>query len=96
MGDITLFTTSEYEPQTFDAVLVRGDVVVCVRLDDGDDLVRLVPIDKVNQVDGDPETLLVDTEIPESFYGGGDYGFADASQFPALREHLETIQSEAY
>ena len=96
MGDITLLTTSEYEAQSFDAVLVRDDIAVCVRADDGDDLVRLVPIDKVNHVDGNGEALLADTEIPESFYGGGRYGFADVSQFPDLQEHLEALQGENY
>ncbi|SEO86870.1 hypothetical protein SAMN05216388_102158 [Halorientalis persicus] len=94
MGSITLFTTSEYEPQAFDAVLFRDQLVVCVRADE--DSVRLVPLDKVNHVDGDAESVLVETEIPESFYGGAEYGFADVEQFPDLQAHLEDIESEAY
>ncbi|WP_424019576.1 hypothetical protein ACOZ4N_08930 [Halorientalis pallida] len=94
MGSITLFTTSEYEPQAFDAVLFRDRLVVCVHADE--DSVRLVPLDKVNHVDGDAEDVLVETEIPESFYGGAEYGFADVEQFPDLQAHLEDIESEAY
>lgn len=94
MGDITLLTTSEYEAQAFDAVLLRDDVAVCVRA--SDDLVRLVPLDKVNHVDGDGETLLSDTEIPDSFYGGGRYGFADVSRFPDLQDHLDALEGEDY
>ncbi len=94
MGSITLFTTSEYEPQAFDAVLFRDTLVVCVRADD--ELVRLVPLDKVNHVDGDAEDILVETEIPESFYGGAEYGFADIEQFPDLQAHLEDLQGETY
>lgn len=97
MTDITLFTTSEYEAQTFDAVLIRDEVAMCIRAgDDGEDRVRLVPLDKVNHVDGDAATLLSDTEIPESFYGGGNYGFAAVSRFPDLQEHLETLEGEEY
>lgn len=94
MGKVTLLTTSEYEAQEFDAVLVREETVVCVRTDD--DLVRLVPLDKVNCVDGDPDTLLVDTEIPESFYGGGRCGFVEVDRFPDLREHLDELTDETY
>ncbi|WP_335999594.1 hypothetical protein [Halorientalis halophila] len=94
MGSITLFTTSEYEPQAFDAVLFRDDLVVCVRADE--ESVRLVPIDKVNHVDGDAEHVLVDTELPESFYGGAEYGFAAVEQFPALQAHLEDLRGEEY
>lgn len=89
MGQITLFTTSEYEPQAFDAVLFRDNLVVCVRADEG--LVRLVPVDKVNHVDGTAESILVDAELPESFYGGAEYGFADTEQFPDLQAHLEDL-----
>jgi hypothetical protein len=94
MGSITLFTTSEYEPQAFDAVLFRDELVVCVQADS--ESVRLVPLDKINHVDGDAEDVLVETEIPESFYGGADYGFADVSQFPDLQTHLEELQGEEY
>lgn len=94
MGAITLFTTSEYEAQSFDAVLFRESIVVGVRADE--DLVRLVPLDKVNHVDGHPDELYVDTEIPESFHGGADYGFVDADQFPAFQTHLEELTGETY
>lgn len=94
MGAITLFTTAEYEPQEFDAVLVRNEIVVCVRADD--DSMRLVPLDKVNRIDSNSEHLLVDTQIPESFYGGSDYGFVDIDQFPDLQTHLEELTGETY
>jgi len=94
MGAITLFTAAEYEPQEFDAVLLRDSVVVCIRA--GTDEVRLVPMDTVNHVDGDAEHLLVDTEIPESFYGGSNYGFVDIEQFPDVREHLADLDDGSY
>ncbi|WP_246987549.1 hypothetical protein [Halorientalis marina] len=94
MGAITLFTAAEYEPQEFDAVLLRDSVVVCVRAET--DSVRLVPMDKVNHVDGDAEHLLVDTEIPESFYGGSNYGFVDTEQFPEIEDHLAELTDETY
>ncbi|WP_247008246.1 hypothetical protein [Halorientalis litorea] len=103
MGRVKLFTTNEYEGQTFDAVLVRERAAVCVeradeadRHDDEGTLVRIVPLDKVNHVDGDAETLLVDTEIPESFYGGGEYGFVDTAKFPEIESHLEELADETY
>ncbi|MFB6082868.1 MAG: hypothetical protein ABEJ94_01320 [Halorientalis sp.] len=94
MGSITLYTTSEYEPQAFDAVLFRDRLAVCVRADEG--AVRLVPLDKVNHVDGDADDVLVETEIPESFYGGAEYGFADVDKFPELQAHLEELEGETY
>lgn len=94
MGDVTLLTTSAYEAQSYDAVLVRDDVAVCVRSDEG--LVRLVPLDKVNYVDGDEDMLLTETEIPESFYGGAEYGFADVGEFPELEAHLADLAGETY
>lgn len=94
MGAITLFTAAEYEPQEFDAVLLRDPVAVCVRAET--DEVRLVPVDKVNHVDGDAEHLLVDAEIPESFYGGSNYGFVDTEQFPEIQRHLAELTDETY
>lgn len=94
MGAITLFTTAEYEAQEFDAVLLRDDIVVCVRANEAN--MRLVPMDKVNHIDGDADKLLTDTEIPESFYGGAECGFVDAEQFPEIEEHLAALSSEDY
>ena len=94
MGAITLYTAAEYEPQQFDAVLLRDPVVVCVRAET--DEVRLVPMDKVNHVDAQAAHLFVDTEIPESFYGGSDYGFVDVEQFPEMQEHLTDLTGETY
>lgn len=106
MRRVRLFTTTEYEGQTFDAVLVRERTAVCVREDDeetaahgdtdNDTLVRIVPLDKVNRVDCDEDALLVDTEIPESFYGGGEYGFVDTAVFPEIEAHLEELAEETY
>jgi len=93
MGEITLFTTSEYEPQTFDAILFRERVVACIDADE--ERMRLVPQDKVNHVDGDCEDLLTGTELPESFHGGAEYGFADVERFPELQAHLEELADEA-
>ncbi|PSP84317.1 hypothetical protein BRC83_05435 [Halobacteriales archaeon QS_1_68_17] len=94
MAEITVTTVDEYEPQRYDAVTFRERVVVCVRSDA--ETVRLVPLDKVNSVDGPPELFLSDTEIPESFYGGGEYGFVDADEFPAVEQHLEEVGREEY
>jgi hypothetical protein len=94
MSSITVFTVDEYEPQEFDAVLFRESTVVCLRSES--DLVRIVPLDKVNHVDGDAESMLVDTEIPDSFYGGASHGFVDMSLFPDLEQHLEELTQETY
>jgi hypothetical protein len=94
MESITLFTTSEYEAQSFDAILFREGSVVCVQADPGD--VRVVPLDKVNHVDGDADSMLVDTQIPDSFYGGADLAFVDRAEFPEIETHLEDIRGEEY
>ena len=89
----TVFAVDEYESMAFDAVLVRERTVVCL---DGTDSVRVIPLDKVNHVDADPDLMLVEREIPESFYGGGDYGFVVLDEYPDLREHLEDLEAEEY
>lgn len=94
MGSITLFTTSEYEAQAFDAVLVRDQLVVCVQAET--DELRLVPLDKVNHIDGDAAKFLADTEIPDTFYGGADRGFVDTEQFPEIETHLADLDREEY
>ena len=94
MGAITVFITAEYEAQQFDAVLVRENMVVCIQADD--ETVRLVPLDKVNHIDGDADALLTDTEIPESFYGGAASGFVDVEQFPEIEGHLAELSKEEY
>lgn len=106
MRRVRLFTTTEYEGQTFDAVLVREKAAVCVRVEDeettandraeSDTLVRIVPLDKVTHIDGDEDALLVETEIPESFYGGGEYGFVDIEKFPEIEAHLRDLAEETY
>jgi hypothetical protein len=53
-------------------------------------------MDKVNHLDGPAEDLYHDTEIPESFYGGADYGFVDVAQFPEMEQHLEDLAGEQY
>ncbi|MFB6178187.1 MAG: hypothetical protein ABEI77_00505 [Halorientalis sp.] len=94
MGAITVFTTAEYEAQEFDAVLINERGVVCVRADDG--AVRFVPMDKVNHIDGDTEHLLIDGEIPDSFYGGANRAFVDVEQFPEIEGHLNDRDAESY
>lgn len=99
---ITVLAADEYKAQEFDAVLVRDRTVVCVArefegengADDQDGLIRAIPMEKVNHVDADPGTMLSGTEIPDWFYGGGQYGFADVEAFPDLEEHLEDIERE--
>jgi hypothetical protein len=91
MGSISLVTSTEYEPQAFDAVLVRDPVAVCIRSDDD---LRLVPLDKVNHVDADPALLLTGAEIPDSFYGGAPFGFVDREKFPDIESHLADLEAE--
>jgi hypothetical protein len=90
----TVFAVDEYESQEFDAVLVQENAVVCLNADPPH--VRIIPMDKVNHVDADPELLLGEAEIPESFYGGAEYGFADPEEFDELREHREALDREEY
>ena len=89
----TVFTVDEYDALEFDAVLFREQSIVCL---DGTDEVRVVPLTKVNHVDADPETMLVERELPESFYGGGEYGFVDLDEYPELQEHLDDMEAEEY
>lgn len=89
----TVYTVDEYDPLEFDAVLVREDTVVCL---DGTETVRVVPLDKVNHVDADPETMLVERELPDTFYGGGEFGFVDIEEYPELEQHLDDLEAEQY
>lgn len=87
-----LYTVDEYDAQEFDGVLVQENTAVCLRNDEA----RIIPLDKINRVDCDPETFLATHEIPETFFGGGDYGFVNVAEFPALEQHLEEIDREQY
>ncbi|WP_135825084.1 hypothetical protein [Halorussus ruber] len=89
----TVFTVDEYDALEFDAVLFRERTVVCL---DGTEEARVVPLQKVNHVDADPELMLVENEIPDTFYGGGDYGFVRVEEYPELDQHLEDLEAEAY
>lgn len=89
----TVFTVDEYDPLEFDAVLVRENAVVCL---DGTETIRVVPLAKVNHVDADPDSMLVEREIPDTFYGGGEYGFVNVEEYPELRQHLEDLEAEQY
>lgn len=90
----TVYTVDEYEPQAYDAVLVQEETVVCLRAQPA--VASVVPLDKVNRVDGDPDQVLTGPEIPESFFGGARYGFVDVAAFPRIEEHLEAIERERY
>jgi hypothetical protein len=57
---------------------------------------RVIPLDKVNHVDGDPRMLLSGPEIPDSFYGGGICGYIDTSEYPEIEAHLAEIEREEY
>lgn len=89
----TVYAVDEYDPLTFDAVLVRGQTVLCL---DGTDTARVIPLDKVNHVEADPETMLVERELPDTFYGGGEYGFVDLDEYDELQQHLEELEAEQY
>jgi hypothetical protein len=88
-----VFTVDEYDALEFDAVLVRERAVVCL---DCTEEARVVPLDKVNHVDADPETMLVERELPDTFYGGGEYGFVNLDEYPELEQHLEELEAEQY
>lgn len=90
----TVYQVDEYEPQEFDCVLVQEGVAVCLRKDPR--LARVIPLDKVNHVDGDPRMLLSGPEIPDSFYGGGICGYIDTSEYPEIEAHLAEIEREEY
>ncbi|WP_276302239.1 hypothetical protein [Halorussus lipolyticus] len=89
----TVFTVDEYDALEFDAVLFRERTVVCL---DGTEEARVVPLAKVNHVDADPELMLVENEIPDTFYGGCEYGFVRVEEYPELQQHLEDLEAEAY
>lgn len=89
----TVFAVDEYDSLEFDAVLVRESAVICL---EGTEKLRVIPMDKVNHIDADPDTMLVEREIPDTFYGGGEYGFVDVEQYPELQEHLEALEAETY
>ena len=89
----TVYTVDEYDPLEFDAVLIRDNTVICL---DGTETVRTVPMDKVNHVDADPDTMVVERELPDTFYGGGKYGFVQLDAYPELERHLEELEAEQY
>ena len=89
---ITVLSSGEYQAQEFDAVLIRERTVVCV---DGDeDRLRMIPLEKINHVDAEPETMLSGRNVPESFYGGCECGFVEVEAFPDLQDHLEELDRE--
>ncbi len=90
----TVFAVDEYEAQEYDAVLVQENAVVCLNADPP--LARVIPFQKVNHVDSDPELLLSDSEVPDSFFGGAEYAFVDATKFERIQRHLEDIDKEQY
>jgi len=89
----TVYAVDEYDPLAFDAVLVRERTVVCL---DGEETARVVPLDKVNHVEADPDAMLVERELPDTFYGGGEYGFVDLDEYPQLQQHLDELAAEEY
>jgi hypothetical protein len=95
MDSVSVLTQDAYDPMTFDAVLVREDTVVCLHphLDSVDDEetalegtdVRVVPLENVIHVDGNPGMMVSGDAISEDFFGGAEYGFLDLEQFPEAR-----------
>jgi hypothetical protein len=94
MPAVSVALEDEYEAHEFDAVLKREDVVVCVTA--ADEEVSIVPLSKVSYIDGDGDAMLVDAELPDSFYGGGTIGFVDREQFPEIENHLDQLEREDY
>lgn len=90
---LTVYAVGEYEPLEFDAVLVQERTIVCLR---GGEQASVFPLDKVNHVDADPDLMLAGAEIPDSFFGGAEYGFVDVEQFPVIQRHLTEIEREEY
>jgi hypothetical protein len=100
---ISVLSTDEYKAQTYEAVLVRENTIVCVTNEvnpedddfpNHDGMVRVIPLSNVNHVDADPDLLLSGTELPDWFYGGGNYGFVVVEEFPEIEDHLEDLQRE--
>lgn len=101
---IDVLADDQYSPQSYDAVLVKGRTVLCLRGADGDDgddeeapprpLARVLPLEKLHHVDAPPELMVQGREVPESFHGGCEYGFVDTEQFPDLVDREEEIDRE--
>ncbi|PSQ18294.1 hypothetical protein BRD00_05360 [Halobacteriales archaeon QS_8_69_26] len=89
---ITVLSADEYQAQEFDAVLVRERTVLCI--DDEEDRLRMIPLEKVNHVDAAPETMLSGRDVPESFYGGCECGFVETESFPDLQEHMAELDRD--
>jgi hypothetical protein len=95
MDSVSVLTQDAYDPMTFDAVLVREETVVCLHphLESEDeeeialepDAARVVPLDNVIHLDGDPEMMAPGEAIAEDFFGGAEYAFIDFDQFPGAR-----------
>lgn len=79
---------------TCDAALVQVRTVCCVNTDAG--RATVVPLDRVERVDADPDLLFTPPELPEWFFGGGRYGFVDIDRFPSIQRHLEDLSREKY
>lgn len=91
--ELTVYAVGEYEPLEFDAVLFQENAIVCLV---ADERASVFPLDKVNHVDADPDLLLAGAEIPDAFFGGGEYGFVRVERFPQLERHLDEIEREEY
>ena len=90
---LTVYAVDEYEPLEFDAVLIQENAVVCL---EAGERACVFPLGRVNHVDADPDLLLAGTEIPDAFFGGGEYGFVKVEKFPELERHLDEIEREQY
>jgi len=88
-----VYAINEYDPLAFDAVLVRERTAICL---DGDETVRAIPLDKVSHVEADAAAMLTGPELPDTFYGGGEYGFVDLDEYPQLQQHLDELEAEEY
>jgi hypothetical protein len=51
----------------------------------------VVPIARVERIDADADLLVIPPELPEWFFGGGEYGFVEVTGFPDLKRHLEDL-----
>ncbi|MGM0591434.1 MAG: hypothetical protein ACQETI_07365 [Halobacteriota archaeon] len=90
MASISVVTAESVE--TYDAVIVKNRTVVCLRSDTN--LARVLPLDEVESIDADADLVL--TDIPESFFGGAEFGFVEVDRFPAIQRHLDELAQEVY
>ena len=75
-----------------DAALVQDRTACCVDADRG--RATVIPLDRVERIDADADLLVIPPELPEWFFGGGEYGFVTVERFPDLQRHREDLDRQ--